>query len=516
MELTAAILKFVLVDPVRSRGAIFCLLILLSYLLLPARSKHSIVSYLRLRFDYISIGTLLLYVIIAACYLVYPNYLDHVESTVTSLGGILQRSELIYPAGDLYPYHGGLPYGPILAELQWCVRQLGLPLIFVSKLPGVFAFITSIAILLHINKTPIARGYLLCLPPFAIMLFWNRSEPFLLLLVCLALLLAIKDVSAKYLAVLLGIVAGAASSFKFHGALYILAAYVAVCFETGISLSSICLFSFAAASTFILFFAPQQISLLAFLNTLKLVSSHGLSLDFFLGNAAFLAVLTIPVFALCRAAKLEAVRYLPIVLTAAIELVVTVLASKPGSGVHHLMPFIPVNAFIMDRIAREGKVLHDGGVIDMLYASLIIPSIIAALTLLSPMIKGWRDFAGAQVEVAQLGTRYPGSIFGISDINNYPFVFLRVLLTQAQIDYPAFMDLQYAGVTDDPLVARFKDCAIPYVILPRFGTPFAMNNLYTGHPLLSDDVRTAFNNNYIILEGANYYSVYGCRQNVTR
>jgi hypothetical protein len=430
---------------------------------------------------------------------------------MASLGGVLFRGEDLYPAGDFYPYHG-MVYGPALAEMQWVIREIGLPLIFGSKIPGVLAFFISVAILFHLNRSSPARGYLLFMTPMGLILFWNRSEPFLLMMVSIALILSERNAGARFLPLVLGVIAGAASAFKIHGIIYVFAVYMLIHYKRRFSLESLVLFGVGAATVFGLLYTAPGVSIWAFFDYVKIMGSQGLSAHVLTGNAFYLALMAVPVWIMLRDAKVESLAPRQILMlgcVAGLEVLVAIIAGKPGAGVHHLLPFIAVNAYIIGTVlgVREAK---DGNVVTFIYASTLVPATIALLMVISPMVKGWRTYGEAETEIVSDGKAFPGLVAGPSDMEQFSYVYLRVLLKGPQPDYTAFMDLQYSGVTDDSFVTKMEKCEIKNIILPKEGIPFSVTNVYTGKPLMSDNLRMVFKERYELAREGNHYDVYAC------
>lgn len=491
-------------------GAFFCLQNLLIYSLLPSKIKARADKLFDLRYDYIATVLIVFFVFIGVLYLFYPNYLTHIEPSIASYGSIMQKGEILYPAPDPYPYYG-IVYGPALAEIQFIFQSLRLPILIASKLPGLIAFVVFSLILFHLNKTFWARGYLIYLIPLGVLLFWNRPDSFLLLIVCLALLLGEKFVGNKFLPVLLGILAGAASAFKIHGIIYVFVAYLAIIFTTHISISFIVLFSICSLLSFFTFFVPQNVSFFSFIDYVEYAGVQGLSLSVWLGNVVYLIFLNLPVFFIAwNGAKLERNTILILFIILGFELIITIIAASPGSGAYHLLPFIPINAYIINRISEKSTFINKS-LMKVLYASLIIPSLITSVWFFYPMAKYWRQFSEAQKEIMKFDKKYPGLIMGLtSDSNGYRFVYLYVILKNTQIDYQGYMDLQYSGVGDEKFAENLNNCNIENILLPNNGPPFYMNNYYTKQPLFSENIRQAFKQRYTLSENGEYFSVYTC------
>lgn len=508
MEQITYLTKTILLASIYGKGAFFSLIVLLIFLALPKKIKSTTTTLLDYRYDYVAMAFLAVTFITGLAYLLFPNYLDHVESTIASLGTVLERGEAIYPFPDTYPYHG-LLYGPLLATVQTVFNQTGMSVLVASKLPGLISFFISIIACLYVIKNPMARGYLIYLIPFGLMLFWNRAEPFFLLFVCVTLFFADKKFGNKNLTIITGVLAGASSALKLHGASYVFSAYLAATLGAALSIPSLLVFSISALISFLAFFLPSNISLVNFFEYLKLASAHGLSLRNWLENLVYLLFLAIPLVISWGGSNKNRDTGIKILAVILIEFVVAIIGAKPGAGIHHLLPFIPINAYIIHRLQLNTNTPRSS-IIKSMYFALIIPALSTILITNMPMIKTWKDFRKAGDEVQLLDKKYPDLVMGLTDDKNYAYVYLRVLLSSEQIDYPSFMDLQFAGVSDLTMSEKMRNCTIRNVLLPNSGAAFSMNNFYTERPLFSHGVQQNFSDFYQISFHGDYFSVYTC------
>lgn len=276
------------------RGTIFSLAALLAYLVIPPRVINNS-RLINCRIDYPVMLLYGLFLAIGIVYIAYPNYLDHVESTIASLGLVLESNRYLYPTPEMFPYHG-LLYGPGLAATQTVSILLGLPVIPGSKLLGVVSFFISTFLMFDLIKGQIARGYLILLLPFDLFLFWDRAEPFFLLIVCLSLFFSKKYSKKAYLPLLIGILTGISSALKLHGFIYVFSACFAVIGTATLSISFLSLFIISSALSFLLFFLPEKIAIISFFEYIRLAGIHGLDLGMWIKNLIYLALISIPVF----------------------------------------------------------------------------------------------------------------------------------------------------------------------------------------------------------------------------
>jgi hypothetical protein len=456
-----------------------------------------------------------LLIAMAISHLFYPSYLEHVEPSIASLGLIYLQKGLLYPPLYEYSMHG-LMYGPLLAEAQALFGAVNLPVIFSSKLLGVMAFIFSSIVLLKMF-TGFARAYLIFLIPFGLFNFWNRAEPLVILFVTLTLLVMRQPVRIKT-SIVLGCLVGLAASLKIHAASYIVTAIFARpdlfkswTVQKGLVFLAAIFFVLIASHT------PQQISIYGFVSYLDLFRKHGLSNTLLLENLTHMLVLLFPILYLLLTGPGKNSKYfIPTILLIAVELIVAVIASKPGAGSHHLMPFIPLHAWIIQGILNESPAL-DASISPFKFGLLIL----GLVTLITPLVLAGKHITRYSVqselkkEVEMMAEHYPGVVLAPSDVKSYPHVYFRPILDAKgyqQIDIPGAMELNFSNVPDDVLVAAMSSCRIPYLALPVEGEPFTLVNYYTMASLFSDNVRSAFQKHYSPVSSplTKHYRVYSC------
>jgi len=510
------IYRFLLFRETRIYGASFCILVFIVFLVSPKFIKDQFLFINRLRCDLVAKVLFFGFFGIALIYLAYPNFLDHIESTVANTGIVLRSGADLYPYPDLYPYHGIL-YGPALAVVQSVFQGVGLNILLASKLPGVLAFLVSFLLLFRIANNRNALGYLLYLLPFGMFLFWNRADSFLLFLVTVALFWGDGRAGRWSVPIVLGVLAGIASALKIHGGAYVFAAYLAVSYAAGISLLAVLAFVVCAASTFLLFFALPHVSLGAFFAYLQSASVHGISLKLIFYDLLYLLFMSIPLLILLRRVEFKPRVKAMLLSVFSVQLFVALMAAKPGSGVYHLMPFLALNSYLLARFSREsdssGKMF-----LQVLYLALVIPSMVAAHVLVYAMTKSWPEFSASRQELTYFDDKYQNVVMGLSDHAGYPYVYPRIELRTPQIDYPAFMDLQFSGKSDAELVARIDACEIEHILVPNKGIwfpgdgqPFSMINYYTSRPLFSNELKESFAKHYQVLEVGTRYILYVCK-----
>jgi len=458
-----------------------------------------------------------LIVVFALLYVDYPAYYDHVEPVLVDTARALNNNQELYQQNPyIVPYLVSF-YGPMPAYIQALAQQFGLPVISASKLPGVLAFSIFVFLAFRQIKTPWGRGCLLFLAPFHIILFWPRAEPFILLLVAITLALATAFQDKKYIPIALGILGGLASGFKIHGITYIFIAFLAANLGRSISLSSFIMFGLAAGTSFLALFLHPSASFITWLKYLSMMAKPlGFSTTIALKPVIFMAFLWSAVFFCCRETKLTPLMKIQLGVILVLEIFLTKMSSNHGAWEYHLAPLVPVHAWLISTFGpasrRESADPPKGSLIVFaLYILMIAVSAPVYHSFIRYAQRAWDMDERINREAERFGQKYPGLVMGFAEGNTYPLYYRRVLLPARQINFSALMDLQLIGITDTSFHAKLKDCAIAHILLPKQGKPFAMFNWYGIGPLLSDDTRRAFKEEYAPVEEGTFYSVYACR-----
>jgi hypothetical protein len=456
---------------------------------------------------------------LALGYAFYPNFIDHGEPMMAGIGMVLLEGRPLYPPLDAYSFHGCL-YGPLMAEVQAMAIYLGaelggLPVLLASKLAGVAALFAACAFFFRLAPGwGFARSYyVLFLLPFVLIVFWNRGDPLLLLFTTASLAIALSERLPRLAALLLvGACAGLASGAKMHGAIYILPAAAMLLWRRKFSVWEFLVFGAAADLSFFLLFLPDSVSLRGFLSYFGFGAGHGLSAQLFLENIAFLCALWSPLLMLPGGWR--QLRERPLLALAALQLFIAVVGSKPGAGIHHLLPFIPVNALVFaPRIEKAGA--GAALALRLYWIAVLLPGLAAALLFTLPVGRDWRTYARAGQELAQIQARHPDVVMGAGGNHFYPYTFMRPALElkgPPQVEFNSYMDLQLVGIADTPLRRAFEDCSIRHLAVPRREAPFSMDTFFqVGKPLFSDALRETFARRYVKIAEGTWFDTYECR-----
>jgi hypothetical protein len=476
-----------------------------------------------------------LFVLSSIVYIFFPTFALTNEDVGVGVGITLANNLELYNINDnFYPYHSNI-YGPLYALTHYISHKMPFNVMISSKILFIGAFLLFIILMiknlkvLDIDNTKnnilkfISINYFLILIIYSSLVFTVKPEPFLLLSVALTIYLANTLKNDNIIIVFIGILSGIAISFKVHSAIYILIAFFASSEINLISFKKILLFILSSFIIVILPFLHPNISLYSCLETYKLLSNHGLSLTLFIRSIFVGIFLLTPIILLLLylfliKKKLNRNFKLNILLLICFEIILCIVNSKPGIFVHHFVPIIPANAFLLYKLIKNIDIIDFKlklfkiyvTINQSLYLTISVVCLINTFLLYYSFIEYWPKAAKASTEIQYLNNKYPNSVMGITNLeSNYLYV-NRIYLKSTQIDFLSYMDLNYAGVSDIGLIEYMNNCSINYFIIPKSGFAFELKNVYTGDDLFSKQVRQLFYKNYAIIDSTDYYNIYKC------
>ena len=478
-------------------------------------------------------AALLLFEIIASSFL--PQFVDHISPQIAAASWALLNGQPLYPNWRNGEGFYGMLYGPLIYEYQSIFLVLSPPLL-ASKLSGVFAFltalvVTSIAIFrrrtfLWVDGVILGYGIIL-LGGSLNYEFWNRPEPVLILLAAVALI-AHQSERAALAAIVIGACMGLATGLKVHGAVYIMPMAVGLLLKQGTPASRIKVlilgFVGATAGAALPWLAPGA-GFDDLLQYMQLAAGHGLSADLLIKSAVFGVVIAAPLLLLLPSVGLSPDKAIRGVLytTVLCLLITAVVAAKPGSGPHHLFPFILPMCWLATRQAeyRKSRDPRNAQAPVLMGACLLC----AALGYAKP----WIEFARLTSrhiqtaaleklkidELRELYRRAPDASMGVADVGTYEDTYYRLVgLDQGSrlvFDIAAWMDIAFGKQSGSKSILPLAvGCRVPHWIVPAKEAPFSLRSPYDGQPLFPPEFIEAFKSNYVRTVQGSYYDVWSC------
>jgi hypothetical protein len=349
--------------------------------------------------------------------------------------------------------------------------------------------------------------------------YWNRPEPFLILVSVLALVLAFRQ-SPLVAGVCIGILAGVAAGLKLYGFIYAVpsAAAVLARVQTVRARIGITIIVSACAVAFALLpYLEKGVSIVGYLRFLRVARDNGWWASNFTENLRFTLVLTAPIVGIWiwrKPALNPPDRWLFVALGLSLA-IMSVIGAKAGGGTYYLLPLVPLCIYGIAVVSAPSKtevkeiaalifvLLFLGyGPYLFLYTRVILYQVAAPLE--REKITELKAFLDS----------YPEAQMGVSDDAHYSSYYYRVLSIWSgrplDVDFGVWMDLAYAGVDEEHIARFIKGCTVPTWILP-LSTPFTKRNEYNNLPLLSESFRKTFSTNYRQIETGQAYQVWGCQ-----
>ncbi|NQT12528.1 MAG: hypothetical protein HQ582_07265 [Planctomycetes bacterium] len=478
-------------------------------------------------------------VIATLLYISVPCYVDHVEPQLACAAASYLRGVPIHHAPDA-DIVTGLGYGPLLYLCSAAALKVFGESLTATKLPGFLTGLASVLLVLQClrSATNLRESVRASLWFFAASLaflhalIWTRSDPYLVFCASLALWAALRLPCIRA-SIVVGLMIGLACNLKIHGGVYCLGPILILIGRHG--------WRAAAAATapafvgaFGVFLIPG-ISLPAYCQNLLMVAEHGLSGRSLLNNVQWMLFLFVPaLFPLFRRGR-------GFTLTPSTErryllaghlvgcMLVAVVASKPGAGPWHFLPFLPGFFYLYFCPVREqqaaNQVLPESvatmGTLRMAWLTVITLLVITrhdgyitrlwnsdARNVVNEVHEIMHTYAGRTVQMG-----YGDALYG----HDYEVTFYRPELVFGghpfTFDASALMERDKAGIPfPAALVACLEQGEPQVVLVPKGNRPFRQLNFYTGQPMFPREFVATFERDYQIAESLRYYDVWITRQ----
>ncbi len=296
------------------------------------------------------------YVASATWYASEWHFFDNAEATMISVGWLFHAGQPIYHAVDA-PERYTLIYGPLAYIVHGIVLSVFGPGIGVSKALAALAALASLALTYFAarREAPAARAaivtglYALLLLIFRNYSFWTRPEPFQLCTVAASLFFAAGG-RGPAAAIAAGVASGMLWNFKITGPLYTLPVLALLYRRSGWRNTVL-----AAAAAALVFAAPfvafPNVSLLNYAAWIRLSARTGLLFYLFRQNLEWAAFLLLPLLlsfhhSIAGQRRRDSNERAVTIALVAGMIGVVIVGAKPGAGPYHLMPFLPVIAYL--------------------------------------------------------------------------------------------------------------------------------------------------------------------------
>jgi len=467
------------------------------------------------------------FVAIAAWYGCDRRYYDFAEPTMPAVAWMFEIGKPLYPATTAAERYAHI-YGP-MAFIPYgaAMRLFGSDLI-VTKWPGAAAGVVSLMFVFVTLRSRVSTarsivftGYCaLLLLVFRNAAFWSRPDSLELLSTSIALWAVARPRRLGWFAV--GVTAGILFDLKFTGPLYCLPLFVMLLQHSrtrGVGLA----IATAALIAAVPFIAFQNVSFHGYLSWILLSARNGIVGSTLRLNMEWVLFLIAPLAVAGRASSRQqrSATVSPAVIGAlGIAMCsVAILASKPGAGPYHLLPFLPVLA-LLTALQLDGIHSDDRQVRLLTFTYTAVAAAIA-LAQQSSFISTVReiDAFGPSADVTRFIDAHAGAVIQIGYSSDERTTFVRPLVVFRSnlylLDQPAIQEHQLAGVEiPDATKMALRACAVKYWLIPSTGEPFSAVNRYPAmqrRPLFDTTFRRAFFEAYERSARTQYFDVWTCR-----
>lgn len=487
------------------------------------------------------------YILLLVLYATHNNFFDHAEANIATVSWLFQTGKPIYhdlEAAERY----SIPYGPMLYVINGFFLNLLKPSIFSAKIGGIVAGGLSLLLIFYNSKKLVGSqlatfcsGYISLIFIsiyfyFVAATFWNRSDSFLVMFVALGLITAVK--TNPWLAILGSVLSiGISVNLKIHGVLYFLPLYVLFYCRHGIVSTSISILGSLIIAVFPFLNLPQA-SLKNYVFWLREFGEQGLSLNLLWGNIVWSIYFLAPIlllFAYFRVINknefnifIQKHKYF--ISSIVISLFgVALLGSKQGAGMNHLVPFIPVWAYLFALTLSKVITVEKRYVfknINKYYYGFYISLIGALLTITvlrgianeSKLIDLSKKYDNEPIhEINEVVKSYPGITIGMGYGGHYDLTYYRPILAYYGnpylIDAVSMMDSEFLGkgIPTETLKA-LSSCQTDLWLIPKGGSPFKLYNYFNQRQVFSEEFQSTFLLNYELRNHTKHYNLWFCKK----
>ena len=441
------------------------------------------------------------YIALAFAYLIYPNFHDHIESSVSIMSKSLLSGNALYTYSDAWPY-SVLIYGPYLFIFEALLFTTGLPVIEASKLLGFLSILGSFILVKMLFKKNLSLNMLILILPAGFSLFWNRPEPLIIFFTLLSLYLS-RSLISIYSKLFFGLSLGVLVNLKISMLPIALLIFLFGMFFSKLNAKSIIQVISAGILSLILPFFSYQIDLKDYADFIFSVSTEGIDIWILATNFIFFMLIILYTKPFLKSIHLSK-RFTVIVYV--LSFLAFIPSIKPGAGIWHLLPIVLISAFIIEKSKAKKEPFKGRHIFNSVCLLASVFLIYFSFILISKQ-GYWNQ---VRYELVSIEQQYPGMQMGVTDLERYGETFYRVMLTGDQFDAPAFMDLNFIGQTETEFTEKLGNCTIDFLVLPNSGEPFSLENFYTQNSLFSNETKVTFNERFTLIESFNYYNVYKC------
>jgi hypothetical protein len=337
------------------------------------------------------------------------------------------------------------------------------------------------------------------------------------------------------------VVVGVSVNLKFSSILYFLPLFVLLFSQQGIHATLVSVTGSIIIS--LLPFGLPQISLHNYIRWIHLVSNHGINIQQLKQNFEWALYLLLPLAIISlqffltnqqefsKTIKQEQGYLYALLISIAGSIFI---ASKPGSGIHHLIPIIPLISYLFVILLAKinsinklelGQFPQKKYIINLLLFCVLYLPILISVLINSGMkeVLIVENFYNPTSEIITdihgIVKSYPNQTIEMGYGTNefYPLTYYRPALVFSGnpylVDSAALMDMQKSGL-DIPFTTLevLSSCRTKIWLIPKGSPPFQQPSYYPPNTqLFSDEFKKIFFERYELREQTRYFDLWSCK-----
>lgn len=482
------------------------------------------------------VAGLLTYGVVVVFYAAGPQYFDAAEPTITAIGWLFQAGQPVYHELDAPDRYSHI-YGPMVFIVHSAALSAFGASIQASKWVGSALAVGALALTFSVLQQKTGRGRALVLVGMAAVVllgfrnysFWTRPEPLQVFGVAAAL--ATAHLRTRTLTILLsGLALGVLWNLKLTGPLYSLPLLAILTHRHGwrSAAATSVVAAVVAAFPFLIF---PNVSFAAYLTWVGLSAQTGLDLSILRQNLEWTAYLIVPLVVTWYSTPRDASarwdgEWRAVILALGLATVGVIAAgSKPGAGPYHLLPFVPIVAYLVASRLGTAEMLIGRPDVAPVAAAFLVIGVSTAITQQYQFLQimASRRAIDVAAEIVRVADAY-GGVVEMGYALNDPITFQRPLLVFRNnsylLDQPAVGEHLLAGIEiPSATIGALRQCRVNYWLLPKGEPPFAGVNMYPAvrfRPLFPASFRAAFLEGHRLVESTEHFDVWECRAPIGR
>ncbi len=482
---------------------------------------------------------LVLFLAIGLWYLQLDGFAGEVEPLISSVSWLVQEGAPLYHDLDS-PERYSVLYGPSVFLTNGLFLQLLGPSLFSAKIASFLAGIGSLlllfATLARRKPATVAWG----MTGLAVLYYWSqgfavylvRPDALLLFAVSLALFCAVR-VRVGLALVAVGVLLGFGLNLKCHAILYFLPVFAVL----GQRVRKIQLgqaFGIGLLVTLLPFALHPQVSLPNYLGWLQNAMGHGLEVGSTTSTARFAIFLILPLVTVLMLHNqprtwLRQARWTIGSMLVGLGLTF-IIAAKPGAGIVHFLPFVPLTLYLTGLVAfevetprytdsffAEGRARLSGAVVPAMVMAVLMAGGVHAYRAVKLINWQVNQVPGLAQDVQQIMDTYPDMEIAMAcggEASKFRATWVRPLLVYRDnplfIDPIAVMDCRLAGRAMPELTYRaMASGKVGVWLVPRGARPFDKVNWYPPHEKIFDErFQAEFESHYTARAQSRYFDLW--------